>query len=634
MNNENFDIKENYHMPLTDEQKKVINSIKDNKLILAGPGTGKSFTILGHIKHLVKDKNIAPDKIFVLTFTRAATQELKTKISRKLRDEDNLPQVFTLHGFALRQLMKNLNRITYLPSNFSIADDFEERHIIMEDLKRYLKISKIKEVKNLFNLLSSNWETLNADRTGWESSFQNPEFLGAWKEHREIYGYILRSELVYQFKKALDEIEDLKIDGPIEYLIVDEYQDLNRCDLKTIRILNSKGSKLLVAGDDDQSIYGFRYAYPEGIKNFCDEVSNSEQFAITECYRCDSEILSLAMNVIKQDFRRLPKTIKSVTGNTGSVKLLKFATQDEEAKKVAEIIERLKNTAQYEDSDFLILLRSDFNNAFSKVIIEACDTRGITVNKGLQYDVFDSQNGRLFVGIVKYISNNQNDLAVRSILSNTKGIGEVLIDSIYLQAKNDNIRFNEIVHKIVNGAIQDIKYSDKVISVIEKLSDISELIKKDEKSFAEIIESILAFIGDESFSEAIRKLIENTDIDSIDSLIFFVTDLLGPAEPAEENFFGVRIMSMHQAKGLTAKVVFIVALEDEYIPGKGDIDEERRLLYVSLTRAKHYLFMTFCNKRTGQQQHSGYLKYKTQYRNLSRFISDIPGIERTDRIKY
>ena len=175
--------------------------------------------------------------------------------------------------------MKNSKRISTLPKGFVIADDYEERHIILEDLKDLLN-SNIKEVRRLFNLLSANWETLNADRDDWEQNFESPEFIGAWKEHRQIYGYALRSELVYQFKNILESPDEIKIDGSIDYLIVDEYQDLNRCDLSVIENLHDRGAKLFVAGDDDQSIYGFRYAYPEGIRNFTGAIKNQNHFRL------------------------------------------------------------------------------------------------------------------------------------------------------------------------------------------------------------------------------------------------------------------------------------------------------------------------------------------------------------------
>jgi len=267
-------------MALTDEQKKAVEGKELNKLLVAGPGTGKSETIIGFIEYANKVLGYSPSSIFILTFTRSATADIRKKVNAKYKSVDTRPIVSTLHGFALRQVMKNSSIVKSLPMNFVIADDFDERYIIQEDIKRYLSIKRIDDVKDLFNKLAANWETLNADRSGWETSFTNPEFIGLWQMHREIYGYALRSELVYQLKNILVQEENPRLDGPMNVLIVDEYQDLNRCDIFVIKELSKREVKLFCAGDDDQSIYGFRYAYPEGIRRFKDDILDSEQYLL------------------------------------------------------------------------------------------------------------------------------------------------------------------------------------------------------------------------------------------------------------------------------------------------------------------------------------------------------------------
>jgi len=188
-------------MQLSKDQQEVIEAEIDNKLLLAGPGTGKTVTIIGFIKYLIEKLKIEPTSIFVITFTRSTAKELKEKIKKELSGGIKSPDVSTLHSFALRQLMKNTKRTTNLPVNFKIANDFEERYIVLEDIKRLMRVKRIDDVENLFNRLSADWETLNADTNDWEITFENPEFLGAWQEHRNVYGYLLRAELVYQLKK-------------------------------------------------------------------------------------------------------------------------------------------------------------------------------------------------------------------------------------------------------------------------------------------------------------------------------------------------------------------------------------------------------------------------------------------------
>lgn len=623
-------------MALTAEQLIPINSPIENRLVLAGPGTGKSFTIIGLITDLINSKGIDPNRIFVLTFTRAATAELKTKISKELKSSESLPYVFTLHGFSLRQLMKNSRRISTLPTNFVIADDYEERNIILEDLKELLK-SNIKEIKRLFNLLSANWETLNADRDDWEQNFDNPEFLGAWKEHREIYGYALRSELVYQFKNILESTTEISLDGPINYLIVDEYQDLNRCDLRVIETLYSKGAKLFVAGDDDQSIYGFRFAYPEGIRNFTTVIKNSKSFHITECQRCDERILDLASNVIRQDYKRISKAIRSTSKSLGHTTLLKFSNQYEEAENIARIIKEITEKKVSKDEEIIILLRSDHNKCFSNILISKLIENKITVNANTSYyDIFDSDLGRYLISILKLYENSENGLAYRVILNLISGIGSVTINSIYNIAVKDRMTFATILGKIKSGEEKNITNPSKVQETLKNVDDVLTSLKAKSEDFneqIEILKNVFESYSKEFFA-SLLEIIDNQKIGSISGLNTFINDLFGPAEPLDQGIKGVRIMSMHQAKGLTAEVVFIVACEEEYIPGRNDIDEERRLLYVSLTRAKHYLYITHCVDRIDQQRHTGYKKFDTTKRNLTRYLEDLPNIKSELGIKY
>ena len=620
-------------MTLTEEQKLPINSKAKHQLVLAGPGTGKSFTILGYITHLIVDLKIDPKTILLITFTRAATNELKQKIRKELGEESELPKVFTLHGFSLRQLMRNVDKIKSLPEGFSIANDFEERYIIMEDIRTIINAEHIKEVRKLFNLLSANWETLNIEKGDWEISFDNPQFLGAWQEHRSIYGYMLRSELVYQLKKALEQEKNIKLDNPIDYLIVDEYQDLNQCDLAIIEHLRNSGTNVFCAGDDDQSIYGFRFAYPEGIRNFLKEVQNSEGFKLTECFRCDENILNLALNVIGQDPKRIPKELKSMSSIKGECHLLRFQNQYEEAKCIADIVKTLVDKKEVPENEIIILLRSDHNKSFSKPIIEKLIELGLTLNQEKDsLSAFDQENGRYFLSLLKFLKNPSHDLALRTILELTKGLGEATFKSIYAQAKTNKIRFHEVVEKILIGEIIDVTNLNKLLEALKAINNLREELKEEMDIMITLkkLKSFIPTFSDE-FTIRIEGIIKNNNLENIEDLIEFFDELLSPeTEAPAKTATGIRIMSMHQAKGLTAKAVFIVATEEEYIPGRGDVDEERRLFYVSITRAKHFLFMTFCNERISAQQHTGYLNAPMSKRNLTRYLRDLPTVKVID----
>ena len=187
--------------------------------------------------------------------------------------------------------MNNESIVQALPKPLRIADDWEERYIVHEDLKVILGLSDVREADRLLNRMSADWQSLTADESDWEQKFPDAQFLGAWREHRQLYGCTLRSELVYQLKKVLEQREDFKLESPIDHLLVDEYQDLNRCDLAVVQYIETKGVELFIAGDDDQSIYEFREAHPEGIRRFLNDYPSSQGLELEICKRCDEDIL-------------------------------------------------------------------------------------------------------------------------------------------------------------------------------------------------------------------------------------------------------------------------------------------------------------------------------------------------------
>ena len=255
---------------LLPEQKNAASHCGCHARLLAGPGTGKTRTLTHHIAYLVSEKKVPPKNIVALTFTRAAAAELRTRTSDLLKDiKGKPPRVCTLHSFALRQLLRNSDRIDSIsiPRPLRISDDWEERFIIFEDLKDMLNCN-IQSVEKKFNQLSADWQTLNIDQSGWADTFPDPVFLGIWRQHRQVFGYTMISELVYQLKRALEQIPDFSLESNYSHLLIDEYQDLNRCDLAVVSAIRGKGVELYAAGDDDQSIYGFRYAHPQGIRRF------------------------------------------------------------------------------------------------------------------------------------------------------------------------------------------------------------------------------------------------------------------------------------------------------------------------------------------------------------------------------
>ncbi len=620
---------------LTDEQKDAASFVGMDARLLAGPGTGKTRSLTRRVLFLIDEKNVEPSKITVLTFTRAASAELKTRIKKALPEGSSMPEISTLHSFALKTLLKNPAR-DRLELPLRIADDFEEETIIYQDIKSILELSHIKEVRDLFKKLSAGWENLSADLDDWKERLDEPRFLGAWEEHRNIYGYVLRSELVYQLKNALIE-GDLTYPPSIDYLLVDEYQDLNACDLKVVNMLSEYGAELFCAGDDDQSIYGFRYANPGGIRRFNNEYTPSESLELSTCMRCDKNILFYSLHVAKQDPRRIDKNlICKPDAEEGIVKILTFRGQRKEANGIADICKYLIDNKDINPSKILILMRSDKDRKFSKVLIKSLALKRIPVTLlSNPLEPLETDEGSILISILRLLINLNDNLAWRNILKISKynNIGDVKISKIYKLASEQGIEFSEALNEIKNkpqmipsdgdgikneilrieDIINNINYDSTTTNLYDLIHDISNEMISDEQNRDEIL-------------EIFDKIIEsNVGIDLEKMLnILFVT-LSDKEQDLEEDT--ISIMTMHQAKGLTADAVFVVAAEDEYIPGiangQEEIEDSRRLLYVSLTRAKHYLFITHCRNRTGLQTHSGSRPNVTR-RRLSRFLRGGP----------
>ena len=227
----------NWDYSLLPEQINAASHLGTNVRLLAGPGTGKTLVLSRRILYLMQELNIPANQIFCLTFTRAAAYELRKRVKVEIGEDNPQPIIQTLHSFSLRQLLRNSAKVVAFPQPLRVADDWEERYIVQEDLKRILGINKIREVQRKFNLLSSDWETLTADSGQFTP---DPRFIGAWQSHRNVFRFTLRAELVYQLKKALEQIIDFEIESPISHLLIDEYQDLNQCDLSVIKALQKK----------------------------------------------------------------------------------------------------------------------------------------------------------------------------------------------------------------------------------------------------------------------------------------------------------------------------------------------------------------------------------------------------------
>ncbi len=471
-----------------------------------------------------------------------------------------------------------------------------------------------------------------------------PQFIATWRNHRKVFGYSLRSELVYQLKRSLEQISDFELEHPFQHLLIDEYQDLNKCDLSVIKSIESRDRvEVFAAGDDDQSIYYFRKAHPEGIRNFHLEYEDTTDLLLTVCKRCDSAILEIAEFVASLDVKYKSKGTKPEPNKpSGQVKLLNFDNQEDEAASIGRICKHLIDTNKYKPEQILVLLRTDRFNIFSKELIAKFQELNIPiVNKENEQDIFETDFGRQTISVLRLLRNLEDHLAWRTLLQTRKnGFGQKYLFEIYDIASEKSLTFYQTILSIINGGIST-KFAEKlkseynnILSIVDAVRNQINIAEEEQLPIEQLIDNVLSEIlkvenEKLQIQQRVTQICQSLEISTFDEIISAIeTSKQEDVEIEQETEKDkVNILTMHKAKGLTADVVFIVAAEDEIIPGKytqePELGDERRLLFVSLTRAKHELFITYCSKRTGAQQRSG-RDPNTTRRHLTQFLSDAP----------
>jgi DNA helicase-2/ATP-dependent DNA helicase PcrA len=445
--------------------------------------------------------------------------------------------------------------------------------------------------------------------------------------------------LVYQLKRATEQVPGFTLPRRPRYLLVDEYQDLNRCDLAVVRATCDQGAELFAAGDDDQSIYGFRHAFPLGIRRFDDDYPLATHLELSECYRCQSPILDFAQFVADLDIRRLQKSTHSACASAPSeVRLLAFPNETAEAAAVARICQHLLSAHGILPGEVLILLRSDHNQAFSSVLAQAIRDRNLPVSVRLVPErPTDHDSGRILLAFMRLATSTEESLSWRTLIKlRNNGIGDETIERLHEIAYQQHRNLYAILQMVkrspdilgssggrvaaevvsIETALNEVGRppdTGEVPPVVEWVARLGKLVLTD---LAEQ-ERIAGFLGD---------VIAGTDCSSIPRLLG-VLSLPDETIEQETDPDAINIMTMHKAKGLSAEVVFVVGAEDEYVPGRNVegplMLDELRLLYVSLTRTRNRLYVTYCGQRRGQQMRTGRTP-STPRRTLTRFLQDGP----------
>lgn len=630
---------------LNEPQRQAVMATDGPLLILAGAGSGKTRVLTHRTAYLIEECGVNPYNIMAITFTNKAAGEMRERIDQMVGYGSESIWVCTFHSTCVRILRRYIDRLGF-GTNFTIYDS-DDQKTLMKDICKRLEIDpKMYKEKMFLSAISSakdelidpiEFETRAAgDYVKRKQAQVYREYQQALKQNNALDFDDLIMKTVELFK--LDKEVLASYQDRFRYIMVDEYQDTNTAQFELIRLLALKYQNLCVVGDDDQSIYKFRGANIYNILNFEHHFPDATVIKLEQNYRSTQNILDAANAVIANNQGRKEKRLWTDNGAGDKITFEQLDTAAEEADFVARDIARRVRKGEYQYKDCAILYRT---NAQSRLFEE----RFITAN--IPYKIFGGVNFyarkevKDLLAYLKTIDNGQDDLAVRRIINIPKrGIGAVSINKVALYAQEQEISFYDAlcVAEQVPGLgkaaakirpfvlfIQSMKAKAKLLSVADLLQEVIETTGYVRELEAEGTDEAEARI--ENIDELISKAVDYAEGEEAPTLNGFLENvaLVADIDSFDENSDYVVLMTLHSAKGLEFPNVYLAGLEDGLFPSymsitsdnsQAEIEEERRLAYVGITRAKKNLTITSARVRMVRGQ--------TQYGKVSRFVREIP----------
>lgn len=623
-----------YLNELNDDQKKAVLHKNGPLIVIAGAGSGKTRVLTYRIVHLINE-GVDPFNILALTFTNKAAKEMKKRISQSVGDSiaKNI-WMGTFHSVFARILRSEASFIGY-PTSFTIYDTQDSERLVSNIIKE-LKLNKdnykAKQIRNRISSLKNNFISPEKyysvpDLVEQDKISKREQFVTIYKRYNDrcfkasamdFDDLLLKTnELLNKFPEILSKYQD-----KFRYIMVDEYQDTNYSQYLIIKSLSDRYENLCVVGDDSQSIYSFRGANIDNILNFKKHYPNCSTYKLEQNYRSSNNIVQCANSLIKKNQFKLDKTIWTSNEDGDKILVNKSQTDSDEGRFIASSIFQEKNNEYLDNSSFAVLYRT---NAQSRSIEDAL--RKINI----EYQVFGGLSfyqRKEIKDVLAYLrlTQNQNDEeSFRRIINfPPRGIGQTTIDKLTLISEKENLSLFDSISKIKN---YDIKINSSTIDKLENFQNLILSLKvfSNNNNALDTATHILnkSFIINyykdegslESFNriENIEELIngindfmlgQNELYESDKSLSKYLEDVALYSE-TDKNIESnkVSLMTIHMAKGLEFPIVYIVGLEENLFPSimsinsREEIEEERRLFYVAMTRAEKKLILSYCNQR-------------------------------------
>lgn len=633
---------------LNEPQREAVYYTEGPLLILAGAGSGKTRVLTHRIAYLIEEKGVNPWNILAITFTNKAAGEMRERVDRLVGFGSESIWVSTFHSMCVRILRRHISLLGY-DTNFTIYDA-DDQKTLMKDVCKLLQIdTKIYKERALLAAVShakNELVTPEEFRLNAGGDFSQRKIAEVYEEYEKqlkannaLDFDDLLIKTVQLFQTQADVLEYYQ--ERFRYIMVDEYQDTNTVQFELVRLLASKYRNLCVVGDDDQSIYKFRGANIKNILNFEQYFEDAKVIKLEQNYRSTSNILNAANAVIRNNAGRKDKTLWTDNGEGEKIQFRQFDSAYDEAEYIVDDIRKRVREKEYSYHDNVILYRT---NAQSRMFEEKFVTANIPYKIVGGINFYARREIKDLLAYLKTVDNGKDDLAVRRIVNVPKrGIGLTSINRVqdYAAAYNigfyDALRAVDLIPKIGRGAsklesfvaliehfktdAEDMSISDLLKEIIEETGYIESLQAEDMVEAETRIENI-----DELLSKVAAYEEECEDRNEPASLSGFLEEvaLVADIDSLDEDTDYVVLMTLHSAKGLEFPNVYLAGMEDGLFPSymtitaddPEEVEEERRLCYVGITRAEKELTLTCARRRM--------IRGETQYNKMSRFLKEIP----------
>lgn len=636
----------NIYDTLNAEQREAVFHTEGPLLILAGAGSGKTRVLTHRIAYLIEEKGINPWNILAITFTNKAAGEMRERVDDIVGFGSESIWVSTFHSTCVRILRRHIDRLGY-DNNFTIYDG-DDQKTLMKDVCKLLQIdTKTYRERTILSAISSAKDemiTPEEYELNAYGDFSKKKIAEAYKEYErqlkannalDFDDLLVKTVQLFQTEPEILEYYQERF----RYIMVDEYQDTNTVQFKLISLLAAKYKNLCVVGDDDQSIYKFRGANIQNILSFEKEFEHTKVIKLEQNYRSTSTILDAANAVIKNNVGRKAKSLWTENGEGEKIQFRQFDTAYDEAEYIVGDIRERVDHGKASYCDHAVLYRT---NAQSRLFEEKMITANIPYKIVGGINFYARKEIKDLLAYLKTIDNGRDDLAVRRIINVPKrGIGLTTVNRITEAAQQRGISFYEALCSadLVPGLGRSISKLESFAAMIEHFRNESERL-----SIKELVEEILDETGYveelkaegeveaearlQNIDEFLNKIAvyEESCEEELPTLSGFLEEvaLVADIDSLDEESDYVVLMTLHSAKGLEFPYVYLAGMEDGIFPSymtitaddPTEIEEERRLCYVGITRAKKELAMTCARRRM--------IRGETQYNKMSRFLKEVP----------